>query len=197
MRVAILKYNAGNTRSVRFAFERLGAEVVLSADPEVLQAADRVVFPGVGHADSAMRHLKAHRLDELLRQLRQPVLGVCLGLQLLCEHTEEGNVDCLGIFPIRVRRFPKQEQFKVPHMGWNTVSNTDEQLFGNLPKEASFYFVHSYYAEVHPEFTIATTDYVQPFSAAIRKDNFWATQFHPEKSAAHGETLLKSFLTIQ
>ncbi|MEM6298902.1 MAG: imidazole glycerol phosphate synthase subunit HisH [Bacteroidota bacterium] len=193
MQVAILKYNAGNTRSVRFAFERLGAEVIVTADEAQLRAADRVVFPGVGHARSAMNYLKVHRLDELLCDLSQPVLGICLGLQLMCQHSEEGDTDCLGIFPISVKRFPKSD-LKVPHMGWNLLQPTPANSFSSIQKESAYYFVHSYYAETHPEFTLAEGNYGTPFSAILRKNNFWAMQFHPEKSSTEGEALLKSFL---
>lgn len=194
MQIAILDYKAGNTRSVRFALERLGAEVVLSDQPEVLRAADRVIFPGVGHARPAMEYLREHKLDRLLLELEQPVLGICLGLQLLCEHTEEGDVDCLGVFPVKVKRFPKTPDLKVPHMGWNTLQDIRGEMFQHITPSDSFYFVHSYYAEAHPDYTSATTDYGVVFSAALQRDNYRAAQFHPEKSADIGAVFLKNFL---
>ncbi|MGF1532657.1 MAG: imidazole glycerol phosphate synthase subunit HisH [Bernardetiaceae bacterium] len=196
MRVAIFSYNAGNTRSVAFAFERLGAEVVVSAAPEVLMGADRVVFPGVGHARSAMDYLQQHGLDRLLGQLRQPVLGICLGLQLMCRHSEEGNTSALGIFPVAVKRFSPEAVEKVPHMGWNNIQSTQGKLFAGIGAQDFFYFVHSYYADPDPRYTIAEATYGHRFGAALQKDNFWAVQFHPEKSAAAGERLLQNFLAI-
>ena len=194
MDVAIIKYNAGNIYSVDYALKRLGVTPVLSADPEILSKADKVIFPGVGEARTTMEYLRRHRLDKVIADLRQPVLGICLGMQLMCSRSEEGDVDCLGIFPAEVRRFiPRKHEDKVPHMGWNTLTNVKGDLFGETLENQFVYFVHSYYVPVN-EYTIATTDYIHPFSAALRKANFYATQFHPEKSGLIGETILKNFL---
>ncbi len=193
MKVAIVKYNAGNIHSVTLALQRLGIEPQVTDDPAYLQNADRVIFPGVGEASTAMRYLKAHGLNDILRRLKQPVLGICLGLQLLCQHSQENDTPGLGIFPVEVRRFPPED--KVPHMGWNSVSNLKGPLFRGVPEESFVYFVHGYYAELSP-FTIARSDYILPFSAALQKDNFFAVQFHPEKSGKVGEQILKNFLEI-
>ncbi|MHB2156519.1 imidazole glycerol phosphate synthase subunit HisH [Calditrichota bacterium GD2] len=193
MKVAIVKYNAGNIHSVTLALQRLGIEPQVTDDPAYLQKADRVIFPGVGEASTAMRYLKAHGLNDILRRLKQPVLGICLGLQLLCQHSQENDTPGLGIFPVEVRRFPPED--KVPHMGWNSVSNLKGPLFRGVPEESFVYFVHGYYAELSP-FTIARSDYILPFSAALQKDNFFAVQFHPEKSGKVGEQILKNFLEI-
>ncbi|MHB2148141.1 imidazole glycerol phosphate synthase subunit HisH [Calditrichota bacterium LG25] len=193
MKVAIVQYNAGNIHSVILALQRLGIEPQVTDDPAYLQNADRVIFPGVGEASTAMRYLKAHGLDDILRRLKQPVLGICLGLQLLCQHSQENDTPGLGIFPVEVRRFPPED--KVPHMGWNSVSNLKGALFRGVPEESFVYFVHGYYAELSP-FTIARSDYILPFSAALQKDNFFAVQFHPEKSGKVGEQILKNFLEI-
>ena len=194
MDVAIIKYNAGNIYSVDYALKRLGVTPILSADPEILSKADKVIFPGVGEARTTMEYLRRHRLDKVIADLRQPVLGICLGMQLMCSRSEEGNVDCLGIFPAEVRRFiPRKHEDKVPHMGWNTLTNVRGDLFGETLENQFVYFVHSYYVPVN-EYTIATTDYIHPFSAALHKANFYATQFHPEKSGLIGETILKNFL---
>ncbi|WP_456442154.1 imidazole glycerol phosphate synthase subunit HisH [Caldithrix abyssi] len=193
MKVAIVQYNAGNIHSVVLALQRLGIEPQVTDDPAYLQNADRVIFPGVGEASTAMRYLKAHGLDDILRRLKQPVLGICLGLQLLCQHSQENDTPGLGIFPVEVRRFPPED--KVPHMGWNSVSNLKGALFRGVPEESFVYFVHGYYAELSP-FTIARSDYILPFSAALQKDNFFAVQFHPEKSGKVGEQILKNFLEI-
>jgi glutamine amidotransferase len=193
MKVAIVKYNAGNIRSVYFALERLGIEAIITDDHEQLRTADRVIFPGVGEASTTMKYLKERKLDILLRELTQPVLGICLGLQLMCAHTEEGDADCIGIFDLEVKKF--EMKLKVPHMGWNILENVSGKLF-NPEVEGSFvYFVHSYYA-VLGENTSAVTHYNNPFSAAIEHDNFYATQFHPEKSGPVGEKILKNFLEL-
>ena len=193
MKVAIVKYNAGNIRSVYFALERLGIEATITDDHEQLRTADRVIFPGVGEASTTMKYLKERKLDILLRELTQPVLGICLGLQLMCTHTEEGDADCIGIFDLEVKKF--EMKLKVPHMGWNILENVSGKLF-NPEVEGSFvYFVHSYYA-VLGENTSAVTHYNNPFSAAIEHDNFYATQFHPEKSGPVGEKILKNFLEL-
>lgn len=196
MEVAIIKYNAGNIYSVDYALKRLGVTPIITADPEILNKADKVIFPGVGEAFTTMEYLRAHKLDELIRGLKQPVLGICLGMQLLCRHSEEGDADCLGIFDAEVKRFiPQRHEDKVPHMGWNTITNVNSQLFSGLLEDKFVYFVHSYYVPVN-DHTAATTDYILPFSAALHKDNFYATQFHPEKSGSVGEIILSNFLNI-
>lgn len=196
MEVAIIKYNAGNIYSVDFALKRLGIEPVITADKEILQRADKVIFPGVGEAHTTMEHLKANRMDQLIRELKQPVLGICLGMQLMCRHSEEGHADCLGIFDAEVKRFvPQRHEEKVPHMGWNTLSELKSALFTAEQEEQFVYFVHSYYVPVNA-YTAATTRYILPFSAALHRDNFYATQFHPEKSGSVGETILKNFLNL-
>ena len=196
MKVVIIRYNAGNICSVDYALKRLGVEAEISADPAVIRSADKVIFPGVGEAETTMEHLKATGLDKLIKDLKQPVLGICLGMQLMCKHSEEGNADCLGIFDAEVKRFvPKRHEDKVPHMGWNTITNTNSALFTGFDKDEFVYFVHSYYVPVN-EHTASTTDYIHPFSAALHKDNFYATQFHPEKSGSVGERILKNFLDL-
>lgn len=196
MNVAVIKYNAGNIRSVDYALKRLGVEAVITADKEVLQAADKVIFPGVGEAETTMKHLKATGMDAFIKELRQPVFGICLGMQLMCRYSEEGEADCLNIFDIDVKRFmPRKHEDKVPHMGWNTISNLKSELFKDFTREEFVYFVHSFYVPVC-EFTAAETNYILPFSAALHKDNFYATQFHPEKSGTTGEKILKNFLDL-
>ena len=196
MKVAVVKYNAGNIRSVDYALKRLGVEAVITADKEILQSADKVIFPGVGEAGTTMNHLKATGLDELIKNLRQPVFGICLGMQLMCRHSEEGEVDCLNIFDVDVKRFvPQKHEDKVPHMGWNTIGKTNSKLFEGFTEEEFVCFVHSFYVPVC-DFTAAETDYIHPFSAALHKDNFYATQFHPEKSGKTGERILRNFLDI-
>ena len=196
MKVAVVKYNAGNIRSVDYALKRLGVEAVITADKEILQSADKVIFPGVGEAGTTMNHLKATGLDELIKNLRQPVFGICLGMQLMCRHSEEGEVDCLNIFDVDVKRFiPHKHEDKVPHMGWNTIGKTNSKLFEGFTEEEFVYFVHSFYVPVC-DFTAAETDYIHPFSAALHKDNFYATQFHPEKSGKTGERVLRNFLDL-
>ncbi len=196
MKVAVVKYNAGNIRSVDYALKRLGVEAVITADKEELQSADKVIFPGVGEAETTMSHLKATGLDELIKRLRQPVLGICLGMQLMCRHSEEGEVDCLNIFDVDVKRFVSQRhEDKVPHMGWNTIGKTNSHLFEGFTEEEFVYFVHSFYVPIC-DFTAATTDYIHPFSAALHKNNFYATQFHPEKSGKTGEKILTNFLNL-
>lgn len=196
MKIAIVKYNAGNIQSVIYALNRLGIEPVLTDNHEELRAADKVVFPGVGEASSAMNYLKEANLDTFLPTLVQPFFGICIGQQLMCQHSEEGDVDCLGIFPLKVKKFDTTTGLKVPHMGWNNLSNCQSPLFKDITeKEDYIYYVHSYYCELGQE-TIATTDYVLPYSAALQKDNFYAVQFHPEKSGKVGETVLKNFLEM-
>lgn len=196
MKVAIVKYNAGNIWSMDCALRRLGVEAHVTADKEWLQSADKVIFPGVGEAETTMKHLRATGLDGLIKDLRQPVLGICLGMQLMCRHSEEGNVDCLRIFDADVKRFvPQRHEEKVPHMGWNTVGKLNSPLFQGVRDGEFVYFVHSFYVP-EGEFTAATTDYILPFSAALHKDNFYATQFHPEKSGDTGEKILRIFLEL-
>jgi glutamine amidotransferase len=195
MNVAIVKYNAGNIYSVVNALKRMGIEPLLTDDAEQLQKADRVLFPGQGEASGAMEYLKARRLDEVIRNLRQPVLGICIGQQLLCRHSEEGDTDCIGIFDAEVKRFqPARHEDKVPCMGWNWLHDTKSPLMQGIEGEY-VYFVHSYYVPVCSE-TIATADYILPYSAAMHKDNFYTCQFHPEKSGRVGEQIIKNFLSI-
>lgn len=196
MNVAIVKYNAGNVYSVVNALRRMGIEPTLTDDAEALQRADRVLFPGQGEARGAMEYLKARRLDEVIRSLRQPVLGICVGQQLLCRHSEEGNVDCIGVFDAEVKRFlPTRHEDKVPCMGWNQLYDTRSPLMRGI-EGGYVYFVHSYYVPLCPD-TIATADYVLPYSAAMHRDNFYACQFHPEKSGTVGELIIKNFLEIE
>jgi glutamine amidotransferase len=191
--IAILKYNAGNIKSVQNALSRLGYESIITDNPSELQNADKVIFPGVGEASSAMQYLKEKGLNKTIISLKQPVLGICLGLQLMCRFSEEANTECLGIFDADVKLFPPVD--KIPHMGWNNCMTLKGELFDGLTIDDDLYFVHSYYAEISSE-TLATCDYIVPFSAAMRKDNFFATQFHPEKSAEKGEIILKNFLEL-
>ncbi len=199
MDVAIVKYNAGNIYSVVNAMKRLGITPILTDDAEELQKADRILFPGQGQAREAMEYLKAHRLDQIIKDLRQPVLGICVGQQLLCRHSEEGDVDCIGIFDVDVKRFtPQRHEDKVPAMGWNEIYNLETDLFKGLKEEENHpyaYFVHSYYVPLCQE-TIATADYILPYSASLHKDNFYTCQFHPEKSGKVGEQILKNFLEL-
>ena len=195
MDVAIVKYNAGNIYSVVNALKRLGVEPHLTDDAEQLRRADRVVFPGQGEARGAMDYLKARRLDEVIRSLRQPVLGICIGQQLLCRHSEEGDTDCIGVFDADVHRFqPQRHEDKVPCMGWNVLTDTQSPLMTGIEGEY-VYFVHSYYVPLCKE-TIATADYIRPYSAAMHKDNFYACQFHPEKSGSVGEKIIRNFLEL-
>jgi imidazole glycerol-phosphate synthase subunit HisH len=191
--IAILKYNAGNIKSVQNALIRLGYKSIITEDPVELSNADKVIFPGVGEAGSAIHFLREKGLDQTILSLRQPVLGICLGLQLMCRYSEEGDTTCLGIFDSDVRLF--QPVDKIPHMGWNNCLTMKGDLFKGLTINDDLYYVHSYYAEIS-SYTIATCDYILPFSAAMQKDNFYATQFHPEKSAATGEKILKNFLEL-
>lgn len=191
--IAIIQYNAGNITSVQNALERLGYSSIVTDDPKLIQQAEKVIFPGVGEASSAMQYLKEKGLDEVIKNLKQPVLGICLGQQLLCTFSEEGNTECLGIFDARVKKF--EPKLKVPHMGWNSVSELQTDLYKGISTEENFYFVHSYYAEISQE-TTAVCDYIVSFSASMQKDNFYATQFHPEKSSRVGEQLLLNFLKL-
>ena len=193
MEVAIIDYGAGNIKSLQFALERLGVTGHLTADPEQIKNADKVIFPGQGAAQSAMVKLKTHGLDAIIPQLKQPVLGICLGMQLLCDYTEEGGVNGLGIIQGRVRRF--SDQVKVPQMGWNTISKTQTALFQGIKDHEFMYLVHSYFVPLLPE-TIAVSTYNQAYSVALQKDNFYGVQFHPEKSSKAGQQLLKNFLNL-
>jgi glutamine amidotransferase len=189
----ILKYNAGNVQSVKNAVERLGYNCLITDDIKQIQNADKVIFPGVGEAGTAMQYLKQKGLDSVIKQLKQPVLGICLGLQLMCHYTEEGNTAGMGIFDISVKKFPPQNI--VPHMGWNVVADYKGSLFSGIPNNEHFYFVHSYYA-APSALSAAQCNYIVPFSAALQKDNFFAVQFHPEKSGTAGEVLLQNFLSL-
>lgn len=193
MEVAIIDYGAGNIKSLQFALERLGVTGHLTADPEQIKNADKVIFPGQGAAQSAMVKLKSHGLDVIIPQLKQPVLGICLGMQLLCDYTEEGGVNGLGIIQGKVRRF--SDQVKVPQMGWNTISKTQTTLFQGIKDHEFMYLVHSYFVPLLPE-TIAVSTYNQAYSVALQKDNFYGVQFHPEKSSKAGQQLLKNFLNL-
>ena len=197
MKIAIIKYNAGNIMSVDYALQRLGIEAEVTNDKEKILAADKVIFPGVGEASTTMAYLKKQGLDTLIISLKQPVLGICLGMQLMCKHSTEGDVDCIGIFDEKVVLFQPavgQENItKVPHMGWNDITNLKSPLFDESIQGQYVYFVHSYYATQGAD-TIATTNYILPFSAAMHKDNFYATQFHPEKSGPVGAGILKNFI---
>ncbi|MFT6717254.1 MAG: glutamine amidotransferase [Saprospiraceae bacterium] len=193
MELVIIDYGAGNVQSVKYALNRLGIDATLSNDPATIKSADKIIFPGVGAAGPAMEALKENGIDELIPTLTQPVLGICLGMQLMCTHSEEGNVMGLGIIDVNVQKFIGEA--KIPHMGWNNVSKLKSSLFEGFSTEDQLYFVHSYYVPVN-EFTIAECDYIQNFSAAIQKDNFYACQFHPEKSGDVGEQLLKKFIAL-
>jgi len=196
MKVAVVKYNAGNIFSVMCALKRLGAEPVLTDDAAEIRSASHIVFPGQGEASGAMACLREKGLDTVLREATQPVLGICIGMQLLCSFSEEGSTPCLGIFPMEVKRFrPVRHEDKVPAMGWNSLHGLRGPLFKGIDEESFTYFVHSFYVPASP-FTIATADYVQPYSAAICRDNFFATQFHPEKSGVVGEQILRNFLAL-
>lgn len=196
MDLAIVKYNAGNIQSVLYALERIGATATVTDDHRLLKMADKVIFPGVGEASSAMRFLREKNLDIVLKQLEQPVLGICLGMQLMCDWSEENNTPCLGIFAESVKQFrPVEHTLKVPQIGWNTISSLQTPLFAGIPENSYCYFVHGYYAALGNE-TIAVTDYVQPYSSALQHGNFYGVQFHPEKSAKVGEHILKNFLAL-
>jgi glutamine amidotransferase len=199
MNIAIIKYNAGNIMSVDYALQRLGIQAIITDNPDLIRNADKVIFPGVGEASTTMQYLKDRKLDSLICSLKQPVLGICLGLQLMCKHSEEGNTQCLGIFSENVKKFSpvndSKGQWKVPHMGWNNIYDLQSPLFnGNLDNQFT-YFVHSFYADIGEE-TIATCNYTLPFSAALQRDNFFAAQFHPEKSGKPGQQILKNFLEL-
>lgn len=199
MKIAIIKYNAGNIESVNNALNRLGVSAEITADPDKIKNADKVIFPGVGEASTTMEYLREHNLDKLIVSLKQPVLGICLGLQLMCSHSEENDTKCLGIFDEKVKRFvPKSgEEYitKVPHMGWNSITDLKSAIFSPDIDNQHVYFVHSFYAGLG-EHTAATCNYILPFSAALQKDNFYATQFHPEKSGSVGAKILENFINL-
>ena len=198
MKLVIIKYNAGNIQSVLYALERIGAEAVVTDDPEQILAADKVIFPGVGEASTAMGYLRDRGLDVLIRGLRQPVLGICLGMQLMCSYSEENDTECLGIFGEKVRKFEAgkgNDKFKVPQIGWNTIYGLKTPLFEGVAENSYCYFVHGYYAALG-EHTVATTDYTLPYSSGLHQDNFYGVQFHPEKSAQAGERILKNFIAL-
>ncbi len=192
--LAIVKYNAGNTQSVAFALDRVGVSYTITDNPEEIKAAEKVIFPGVGEASTAMKYLKGKNLDRLLPQLKQPVLGICLGMQLMCRFSEENDTPCLNIFDLNVKYFEATQISKVPHTGWNNLTQTKGWI-GPEFNNTFVYFVHSYYVPIN-QYTVAQTDYIAPFSAAMEKDNFFAVQFHPEKSALVGEKILKQFLKL-
>lgn len=193
MKVAIIKYNAGNVQSVIYALERLGLHPILTDEEAEILSADKVIFPGQGEARTAMKYLKEKNLDKLIPQLKQPVLGICIGLQLLCNYSEEGDTECLGVFDLQVKKF--KPLAKVPHIGWNLIENLKGGIFQDIGDQPYLYYVHSYYAEIGED-TIATTNYINSFSAALQKNNFYAVQAHPEKSGTTGERILKNFLLL-
>jgi len=196
MSTVIIQYNAGNIQSVLYALERLGVAALVTDDPIKIKAADRVIFPGVGEASTAMQYLKERQLDILIQNLKQPVLGICLGMQLMCTYSEENNTNCLGIFNEQVKQFrPENNSIKVPQMGWNTISHLQTPLFKGVEENSYAYFVHGYYASIG-EHTIAQTNYILDYSSALHKDNFYGVQFHPEKSAKAGEQIIQNFLSL-
>ncbi len=197
MNLTILQYNAGNIQSVLYALKRLGVVATVTDDPAMIQAADKVIFPGVGEASSAMAYLKERNLDQLIVALKQPVLGICLGMQLMCKHSAENDTTCLGIFDEQVLAFNANEAgIKVPQIGWNNIANFKTELFNGVPENSYTYFVHGFYAGLGDN-TIATTDYIQPYSSALQKNNFYGVQFHPEKSAGVGEQIIQNFLSLK
>jgi len=193
MKIAIIRYNAGNVRSVANALNRFGVELIVTDSAEILNSCDKVIFPGVGEASTAMNYLRIKGLDTFIPGIRVPFLGICLGLQLMCKHSEENETTCMDIFPIEVKKFPTRD--KIPRMGWNNINNLRGPLLQNVGSDAHLYFVHSYYAEVS-ENTVAMTNYIAPFSAALQKDNFYAIQSHPEKSGNVGHKILENFLAL-
>jgi glutamine amidotransferase len=197
MNTVIIKYNAGNIRSVLFALERIGVQGLVTDEPDLIRSADKIIFPGVGEASSAMNYLRERKLDRLIQNLEQPVLGICLGMQLLCGHSEENDTICLGVFTEKVKKFipPENDQLKVPQMGWNNIYDLRSPLFRGVPENSYCYFLHGYYAGLGKA-TIAKTDYIQPYSSALNKKNFYGVQFHPEKSAGVGEIVLKNFIQL-
>ena len=197
MNLSIIQYNAGNIQSVLYALERVGVSATVTDDPALIQTSDKVIFPGVGEASTAMAYLKERNLDQLIVSLKQPVLGICLGMQLMCRHSAENDTNCLGIFDEQVLAFKATEKTtKVPQMGWNNISNLKSDLFNGVPENSFAYFVHGYYAGLG-ENTIATTDYIQAYSSGLHKNNFYGVQFHPEKSAELGEQIIQNFLALK
>lgn len=194
-KTVIIKYNAGNIRSVLFALERIGVDALVTDDYDEIRSAERVIFPGVGEASSAMQYLQEKGLVDVIRSLTQPVLGICLGMQLMCSYSEENNTTCLGIFDQKVLKFPEEKGFKVPQIGWNNIGNLQSSLFEGVDEQAFMYFVHGYYVESCTD-AIATTNYIGDYSSAIQKDNFYAVQFHPEKSGEAGERILRNFMSL-
>jgi glutamine amidotransferase len=196
MNLSIIQYNAGNIQSVLYALERLGVTATVTDDPSIIQASDKVIFPGVGEASTAMAYLKERNLDQLIVSLTQPVLGICLGMQLMCQHSAENDTNCLGIFEEQVLAFKATEMIqKVPQIGWNNIMNLKTDLFKAVPENSFAYFVHGFYAGLGDN-TIATTDYIQAYSSGLHKDNFYGVQFHPEKSAEVGEQIIQNFLAL-
>lgn len=197
MKLAIIKYNAGNIQSVLYALDRIGVSAEVTDDQETIRAADKVIFPGVGEASTAMQYLRERQLDLLIKGLQQPVLGICLGMQLMCSHSEENDTSCLGIFEEEVKHFipANNDRSKVPQIGWNTITHLKTPLFHHVPEDSFCYFVHGYYAAVG-DHTIAQTNYILPYSSALHRNNFYGVQFHPEKSAATGEQILKNFIQL-
>lgn len=199
MKIAIIKYNAGNVRSVMFALERIGVNALLTDDLQEIQSADKVIFPGVGEASSAMQCLKEKKLDEVIKNLKQPTLGICLGMQLMCKHSEEGNTDCLEIFSLKIKKFSpapsSKAKQKIPQIGWNNIFDLKGKIFNGVKENEYMYFVHGFYAEKGDE-AIAKTNYILEYSSALKKDNFYGVQFHPEKSSETGQKILENFLTL-
>jgi glutamine amidotransferase len=196
MNIVIIQYNAGNIQSVLYALERLGVNATVTDNVEAIQSADKVIFPGVGEASTAMAYLKERKLDQLIVNLKQPVLGICLGMQLMCAYSEENDTKCLGIFEAQVKLFkPTDAAAKVPQMGWNNITHLKTDLFKGVAENSYTYFVHGYYAALGAH-TIATTHYVQPYSSALHKDNFYGVQFHPEKSATVGSQIIQNFINL-
>ena len=193
MKIVIIDYGAGNVKSVQFALERLGYEAVCTNNAEEIKSADKVIFPGVGEAQSAMKEIVKFGLEKVIPNLKQPVLGICLGMQLMCDYSEENETECLGIFPVRVEKF--EVDYKVPHIGWNQITGLQSDLFNRVAENSYMYYVHSYYVP-ESEYTIASTDYGISYAGAIKRDNFYACQFHPEKSGELGEQILKNFIKI-
>lgn len=197
MSLVIIKYNAGNIQSVLYALERIGVQAIVTDDVQQIQAADKIIFPGVGEASTAMHYLKERGLDVVIKNLQQPVLGICLGMQLMCKHSEENDTECLGIFQEEVKHFKTEDtSFKIPQIGWNNIYHLQTPLFTSVKENDYCYFVHSYYA-AFGEHTIATTNYIQPYSSALQKDNFYGVQFHPEKSALVGEQIISNFINLK